>query len=241
MGAHLSEPVRTKEVEDATEGDICVGVASMQGWRNSMEDAHVFDLQVGGTNAKLFAVFDGHGGREVAMFAAKELSQTLASLPEFKDGNYGEAMRLAFLKIDEQIQTPEGKTWLSENRDREPRPITEELKNIEEQIGVKVSKLMQKAQDEDGNAGCTAVAVLLVDDTYYIANAGDSRASLCRGGSTIEFTLDHGPELQSEIDRIEKVYFFLKFHVRQVQSTSVQFFGSYNFLTFLQFLLLYRK
>ena len=46
MGAHLSEPVRDKEIEDVTEGNISVGVASMQGWRNSMEDAHVFDLKV---------------------------------------------------------------------------------------------------------------------------------------------------------------------------------------------------
>ena len=98
------------------------------------------------------------------MFAARELSNTLASLPEFQKGDYGEAMRLAFLQIDEKIQTPAGLDWLRSNRDREPRPITQELKNIEEQIGVKVSKLMQKAQDEDGNAGCTAVAVLLVEE-----------------------------------------------------------------------------
>ena len=39
----------------------------MQGWRGSMEDTHIAELNIGDGNS-LFAVFDGHGGREVAKF-----------------------------------------------------------------------------------------------------------------------------------------------------------------------------
>ena len=64
-------------------------------------------------------------------------------------------------------------------------------------------------QQEESNAGATAVAVLATEDFYYVANAGDSRASLCRGGVTIELTQDHSPDLKSEIDRIALVYTYI--------------------------------
>ena len=40
----------------------------MQGWRGNMEDSHIADLDIGDGNS-LFAVFDGHGGKEVAEYA----------------------------------------------------------------------------------------------------------------------------------------------------------------------------
>jgi hypothetical protein len=43
-------------------------------------------------------------------------------------------------------------------------------------------------------SGCTAVAVLKINDTLYVANAGDSRAVLCRGdGSALALSYDHKP------------------------------------------------
>lgn len=39
----------------------------MQGWRGSMEDSYIGELDVGDGNA-VFGVFDGHGGKEVALF-----------------------------------------------------------------------------------------------------------------------------------------------------------------------------
>jgi serine/threonine protein phosphatase PrpC len=34
----------------------------MQGWRKSMEDAHICEINLGDGNA-FFGVFDGHGGK----------------------------------------------------------------------------------------------------------------------------------------------------------------------------------
>lgn len=43
------------------------------------------------------------------------------------------------------------------------------------------------------SVGCTANVALLVGKNLYVANAGDSRAALSRGGSLIELSYDHKP------------------------------------------------
>lgn len=54
-------------------------------------------------------------------------------------------------------------------------------------------------------AGCTAVVVLRVGDLLYCANAGDSRAVLCRGdGKVHALSEDHKPTSITELGRIEK-------------------------------------
>ena len=85
----------------------------MQGWRISMEDAHtaVLDLlAVGSKQAKshssqlsFFAVFDGHGGDKVALFAGDQLHPIVVKQATFKEGQYGQALKDAFLATDRAI------------------------------------------------------------------------------------------------------------------------------------------
>ena len=105
MGTYLSTPVLDKHTEKGsdltTDKNIPVrwAVVDMQGWRKSMEDAHVARTDValpswyaknkgdgGGegdntvaSHAKVFAVFDGHGGAEVARYCQIHLVPTLIS------------------------------------------------------------------------------------------------------------------------------------------------------------------
>ncbi len=52
--------------------------------------------------------------------------------------------------------------------------------------------------------GCTANVILLENNqTVYVANSGDSRCVLCRGGVAIPLSFDHKPENKIERDRIE--------------------------------------
>lgn len=53
-------------------------------------------------------------------------------------------------------------------------------------------------------SGATGVSVLLVDHTLFCANAGDSRAVLCRGGAVIALSEDHKPNDPLEKERILK-------------------------------------
>lgn len=51
--------------------------------------------------------------------------------------------------------------------------------------------------------GCTAVSAILYQNRLIVANAGDSRAVLSRGGIAIAMSIDHKPNLKEERTRIE--------------------------------------
>jgi hypothetical protein len=61
---YLPEPKKTKKIASGECKYLSFASAEMQGWRKSMEDAHVHVTEFDGDpNAALFAVFDGHGGK----------------------------------------------------------------------------------------------------------------------------------------------------------------------------------
>ena len=87
MGAYLATPVTAKESSDgrSSGGAIRWGASSMQGWRKTMEDAHVTETDVlGEPDSAVFGVFDGHGGSEVARFCQTHLMGVLAADADFK-------------------------------------------------------------------------------------------------------------------------------------------------------------
>lgn len=54
--------------------------------------------------------------------------------------------------------------------------------------------------------GCTANVIYFDKEInkIFVVNAGDSRCTMAKAGQTIEMSVDHKPEDQIEIDRIEK-------------------------------------
>lgn len=73
---------------------------------NSLQDAHnhIIDFD---TKTSLFAVYDGHGGAEVAKYCALKLPQFIKDLQAYKDGDFNKALEEAFLGFDASISTPE--------------------------------------------------------------------------------------------------------------------------------------
>lgn len=55
----------------------------------------------------LFAVFDGHGGAEVAQFAAQSLPTWVKKLPAFRDGDVEKALIEAFISFDKHLTQKE--------------------------------------------------------------------------------------------------------------------------------------
>lgn len=60
------------------------------------------------------------------------------------------------------------------------------------------------ASGDATSAGCTAVCALVHKGVLYVANAGDSRAVLCRNGVAVAMSHDHKPNDEVELARITK-------------------------------------
>eukprot|EP00825_Cyclidium_porcatum_P028580 TRINITY_DN307_c0_g2_i4.p1 TRINITY_DN307_c0_g2~~TRINITY_DN307_c0_g2_i4.p1 ORF type:complete len:307 (+),score=67.68 TRINITY_DN307_c0_g2_i4:155-1075(+) len=183
MGAYLSKP-KTEKVSETGEtknGGVKVKFCAtgMQGWRVNMEDAHIANTQMS-QNCQLFAVFDGHGGPEVAQFCKVKFCEELEENPNFKNGNYSQALTETFYKMDDILKSTEGKQQLAKIR---------------------------KAQEQSGDesmAGCTSNVCLITQSRIYVANAGDSRTNICANGQLVEMSQDHKPDDPAEKDRIQK-------------------------------------
>jgi len=104
MGQHLSEPVTTKETESVNNSQFKCASSCMQGWRINMEDAHSTFLSLKeDKNASFFAVYDGHGGSHVAQWCGEHVHKDIVENPNYKTGNYIEALKQGFLDCDENM------------------------------------------------------------------------------------------------------------------------------------------
>ncbi|WFC99108.1 protein-serine/threonine phosphatase [Malassezia yamatoensis] len=111
MGQILSEPIVDKRTSRGEDERHAYCVSDMQGWRISMEDAHAAILNLPDDanvtpdqRVSFFAVYDGHGGANVARYAGRTLHGRLAELPEFQQRDWEAALRRAFLKTDEDLR-----------------------------------------------------------------------------------------------------------------------------------------
>ncbi|KAG7236018.1 hypothetical protein INR49_001416 [Caranx melampygus] len=104
MGAYLSQPNTTKTSSDGGNSNMSYGISAMQGWRVSMEDAHNCILDFDEETA-MFAVYDGHGGEEVALYCSKYLPDIIKEQKTYKDGKLQKALEDAFLAIDSRMTT----------------------------------------------------------------------------------------------------------------------------------------
>eukprot|EP01103_Thecamoeba_quadrilineata_P001470 TRINITY_DN11329_c0_g1_i1.p1 TRINITY_DN11329_c0_g1~~TRINITY_DN11329_c0_g1_i1.p1 ORF type:complete len:361 (-),score=103.43 TRINITY_DN11329_c0_g1_i1:134-1216(-) len=231
MGVFLSTPNTEKEIASGENDRLFYAAASMQGWRTSMEDSHLTDINFDGA-LSLFGVFDGHGGKEVAHFATRHLSETLKSRPNYKT-DLGTSLQESFLELDVQMRTKEGRRELREIK-KTPSSGAAGGQQGKKNNGDFVANLMdmiqennQAAENREGrddedeeedegpgfNSGCTAVVAAVKDGEFVlVANAGDSRAILVREkegadatdaeAEVVDLSVDHKPHLQTERKRI---------------------------------------
>ncbi|XP_057656082.1 probable protein phosphatase CG10417 isoform X3 [Diorhabda carinulata] len=131
MGSYLSEPVTEKISTDEANDKLNCGASSMQGWRVTQEDAHnnILDFD---TNTSFFAVYDGHGGHEVAQYCSQKLPQFIKDTQAYKDGDIERALIDGFLGFDATIATPEVIQILKEIvGEREAEEASDEEENVD--------------------------------------------------------------------------------------------------------------
>lgn len=178
MGVYLSKPNLKKDTASGENAQLRFGYAAMQGWRMTMEDAHICTPSLT-EETSLFAVFDGHGGDEVAKFCERMFGEHLQKNPAFREGRYKQALEETFLKMDTLLQNSSAN-------------------------GI-VNPETGKEYDPSSPAGCTANVVLVTRSEIYVANAGDSRAYLfTKDNRTVALSKDHKPDDDAERERISK-------------------------------------
>lgn len=175
MGVYLTKPNKEKENGNGEANGLRFAFSSMQGWRSNMEDAHIAQADIV-EGVHLFAVFDGHGGAEVAKYCGSHFVTELKQNKNFLDKKYKEALEETFLKMDELLITPEGE---------------------------KAIKQLKKDSEMKSYAGCTANVCLVTATEIYCANAGDSRAVVFEGGEMVSLSSDHKPDHEKELARIK--------------------------------------
>ncbi|CAH1646006.1 unnamed protein product [Spodoptera littoralis] len=143
MGAYLSEPVTEKVSSDEANDKLECGASSMQGWRVNQEDAHNTILEYD-SNTSLFAVYDGHGGAEVATYCSQNLPNFIKNTDAYKSGDLTKALEDAFLDFDATIATKEVMDILKELAGEINPPGPSD--NEEESEDDNVSNLYQEAR-----------------------------------------------------------------------------------------------
>ena len=110
MGAYLSAPCTDKDSDEATDAlaGMSFGSSSMQGWRKAQEDAHITSLHLDaarGGQCGLFAVFDGHGGKEVSAFCEAHFADSLLHNSAYGTDDFSTALVQTFHGMDTLLRS----------------------------------------------------------------------------------------------------------------------------------------
>lgn len=168
------------ELEDATDFSLdgCFseyGAATAQHARPTMEDEHATCAVT--DRCAYFAVYDGHGGRQVASFLKNNMhalvKMQLNRCGAWTHASIKQALLLGFEATDQAV------------RDR--------LGGGARICGSTVGVLLVERKKQS-NARW-----------LYSANVGDVRAVLCRGSDAVRLSEDHKASVASERERIERL------------------------------------
>eukprot|EP00117_Sycon_ciliatum_P033261 scpid57447/ scgid25633/ Protein phosphatase 1B; Protein phosphatase 2C isoform beta len=173
MGSFLDKPKTEKETNKGEGKDLRYGVAGMQGWRGTMEDAYAAEPEIKNFPGwAFFGVFDGHAGAKVADYVSKHLLDEILKTDEFSKPDadadtYAAGIRQGFLNLDESIKQ---QPFVSEDFDP---------------------------------SGSTVIVAMVSPTHVYFANCGDSRGMLCKKGDVAFATEDHKPSCAGEQARVQ--------------------------------------
>ena len=171
-----------------------------------------------------YGVFDGHGGRQAAIYTRDHMFQFLVA--ELEQGKQPpEALRQAFLQTDSTfIAACRGDDKEGSSKDEQmekekdaasatpsqqpsaPSAAAPTASHVPPPINTSpsASAVTQSSSLDHDTSGTTAVAILLCHATHmlYVAHVGDSRAILLSAASVSPLTNDHKADRPDEVERI---------------------------------------
>ena len=161
--------------------------------RQEMEDFHCIKQVLGKRpNLSYFAIFDGHGGKDVASFLSINLHHFL--IDEINNINFGtndeenisniiESIKSAFMKIDQNILSNEN--------------FTNDVGSTATLIFIYYNNLNENILNNNDNGNKN------VERTLICANIGDSNGYLITKSNISQITKPHKCEDTSEVQRIK--------------------------------------
>ncbi|KAL0297384.1 UNVERIFIED_CONTAM: putative protein phosphatase 2C 59 [Sesamum radiatum] len=183
-------------------GKFTYGYASSQGKRSSMED--YYDTRIDGVDGEMrFRIMflalnvSGHGGAQAAEYVKRNLFSNLVRHPKFLSdikSAIGMSLVMPGLMYSRCIvQLAFQPTILL---------LTVVILSVDT-FSHTDSEFLKNESNQNKDAGSTASTAILLGDRLLVANVGDSRAVICRGGDAIAVSRDHKPNHSDERQRIE--------------------------------------
>ena len=222
-GRNGNEPITTKSTERGRIDKGGMGAfafSGMQGWRMTMEDAHLVCTNIpvhqGSSNDQrslsaghaIFGVFDGHGGDFTANYTAGNFLEVFSKSAPLK--------KYAKMVPSEQGNVP-GLSLLKQaltdtfcQLDIHIRKVQHKRNETIMAWGESDPERMQAGRTRMERSGSTIVVVMVTPSHILCANAGDSRAVLRKGGRVLPLSFDHKPSNVPELERINAAGGYVK-------------------------------
>ncbi|CAI9259845.1 unnamed protein product [Lactuca saligna] len=158
------------------------------GPRRSNEDEHIridnlsnqSEVYTWPLPTSFYAIFDGHGGSEAALYLKNHAINLLFTDPDLPQTS---TINESFLQ---------------------------KLENSHSKAFLLADKALANECSISDYCGTTALTALILGRHLVVANAGDSRAVLCRKGVAVQMSQDHRPSLLEEKIRVESVGGFIE-------------------------------
>lgn len=210
----MAKPDTAKTSKAFTHGDLKGAVCTMQGWREYMEDFNFIKNDEKGESPLLIGVFDGHNGESAARYCTNTMPLQITSNPEFEkalvvatDDDGGANNHKKKTKED-----PFALGFLRGTDENNDDALTKIFKQVfldtDEQLrgkndGARTPRANEAPKGAQECAGTTALIAVVSPAEIIVANCGDSRAVLSRGGRQLPMSLDHKPTRKDERRRIQ--------------------------------------
>jgi serine/threonine protein phosphatase PrpC len=175
------------------------GAFGALGPRESMEDRHVVVQGLGGdARVTLAAVFDGHRGHEAAAYAAAQLPRNLL-LASVLEGSSSSSSNTAVHGASNEQPAADASTGAALAL---KRSFLATDAAFWQEWQAEMHAHATAGQYTERYPGCTALAAVLAGSQLFVANAGDGRAVLSRGGTAVPLSRQHTADLQDERERV---------------------------------------
>ncbi|BAF11588.1 probable protein phosphatase 2C 30 [Oryza sativa Japonica Group] len=180
-GGEASTDEEDREVERAR-----YGFTSVCGRRRDMEDS-VSACPGFLPGHHFFGVFDGHGCSHVATSCGQRMHEIVVDEAGAAAGSAG---------LDEEAR------WRGVMERSFARMDAEAVASSRGSVAPAPTCRCEMQLPKCDHVGSTAVVAVLGPRHVVVANCGDSRAVLCRGGAAIPLSCDHKPDRPDELERI---------------------------------------